>query len=147
MKKTSSREKDMQKQENVKKENNIRIFAVNREDESGFNIYMDFSGEQCFLIAHRHNAMLWVLLKDGISLARLRRWRVKETSEVRRYFGRLSERQINNMENAVSHLRKVIDSYLADYDYQTLEYAGGYEVSGSLDVDTGMLALVPADVA
>ena len=50
----------------MKKNNrNIRVCAVNNGNRDGFNIY---------LIYHRHNGLLYDLLKDGVAIDDVRRW-------------------------------------------------------------------------
>lgn len=93
---------------------NNRILAENTENSPGFDIWLDLSGEQHYLMHHRHNAMMYVLLKDGISLGELARWKPENAAIVKRYFGGLSTRQIDKMINSVSHVRKTADAYLAE---------------------------------
>lgn len=52
---------------------NVRIFAVNNYKIGGFDIYMDFSGKEEYLMWHRHNAALYDILKDSPRLADLQR--------------------------------------------------------------------------
>jgi len=54
---------------------NVKIHAVNDGANDGFNIFVDFSGRREFLMHHRHNGLLYAILKDGIRLEALRRWR------------------------------------------------------------------------
>ncbi len=63
---------------------------------------------------HRHNAMMYVLLKDGISLGELARWKPENATIVKRYFGGVSIRQINKMTNSVANVLKTADKYLAE---------------------------------
>ena len=93
---------------------NNRILAENNENSSGFDIWLDFSGERHYLMHHRHNAMMYILLKDGISLGELARWRSENAAIVKRYFGGLSIRQIDKMTNSVVHVLKTVDAYLAE---------------------------------
>lgn len=59
----------------MKKNNrNIRVCAVNNGNRDGFNIYLDFSGQREYLIYHRHNGLLYDLLKDGVAIDDVHRW-------------------------------------------------------------------------
>ena len=91
---------------------NNRIFAENSGNSSGFDIWLDLSGERHYLMHHRHNAMMYVLLKDGISLGELARWKPENVAIVRRYFGGVSIRQIDKMTNSVSNVLKTARKYL-----------------------------------
>ncbi len=93
---------------------NNRIIAENSENSSGFDIWLELSGERHYLMHHRHNAMMNVLLKDGISLGDLARWKPENAAIVKRYFGGVSIRQIDKMTNSVSNVLKTAEKYLAE---------------------------------
>lgn len=83
---------------------NVRVFAENNGNKDGFSIYLNFSGQQEFVVYHRHNALLYSLLCDGVYLDDLRRWKPKA-----------SKRQVNRqLVNLVSHSLKVIDDYITE---------------------------------
>lgn len=74
----------------------IRVFAVNNTKvQSKFDIYLEFSGKREWLMIHRHNGFLYGMLKDGVSLAELRR----ATGRTR---------------NQLKYLLQVIDEYLEE---------------------------------
>ena len=85
----------------MKQGNNIFITAQNNANNPGFCIYLVFSGRQEFLTHHRHNGLLYNLLKDGMTLNELRRWR----------FRYQSKDKLNGM---VRHLLRVIDDYMLE---------------------------------
>ena len=96
-----------------KSNRNIRVLAVNAGRKSGFHIFLEFSGQQEYLMTHRHNALLFRLLKDGMALDDIRRWRPShlyrgKTGAVRRGSGSVC------LDNMVRHLILVIDAYLLD---------------------------------
>lgn len=96
----------------MKKTNKIRVVAVNNGRESGFNIYLDYSGRREYLTCHRHNELLYGLLKDGIGLDEMRRWKPQSHG---RYTGlRYRVRRSNQLHNSVNHLLHVIDSYMLE---------------------------------
>ncbi|MBQ9521064.1 MAG: hypothetical protein IJR72_00660 [Oscillospiraceae bacterium] len=82
---------------------NVRVFATNRDNRDGFNIYLDFSGQREFLFTHRHNGLLYNLLKDGVRTEDLRRWTPRR--------GTASGQRLQGM---VSHLLTVVDDYAAE---------------------------------
>ncbi len=94
----------------MKKNNrNIKVYAVNHGRKNGFNIYLDFSGRREYLIYHRHNGILYNLLKDGVSVDDVKRWTPSSLGCVRR--GRSSAAKICRV---VGHLVTVIDDYMVD---------------------------------
>lgn len=93
---------------------NNRIFAENSVNSSGFDIWLELSGERHYLMHHRHNAMTYVLLKDGISLRELARWKPENAAIVKQYFGDVSIRQIDKMTNSVAHVLKTANEYLIE---------------------------------
>ena len=94
----------------MKKNNrNIRVYAVNNDRKKGFHIYLDFSGQREYLIYHRHNGQLYKLLKDGVTIEEMKRW--KPT-----YFGcaRYAHPSSNRICKVVKHLMNVIDDYMLE---------------------------------
>jgi hypothetical protein len=50
----------------------MRVYAEN--GSYGLDIYLDISGKKCFLIKHRRsNGLMYQMLKDGMSIAELRK--------------------------------------------------------------------------
>lgn len=77
-------------------ERSIRVIAVNNyKVESKFDIYLDFSGQREWLMMHRHSGLLFNLLRNGITLAELRRIRGRD-------------------QKIIKYLLKVIDEYLEE---------------------------------
>ena len=77
-------------------ERSIRVIAVNNyKVESKFDIYLEFSGQREWLMMHRHSGLLFGLLRNGASLAELRRIRGRD-------------------QKIVKYLLKVIDEYLEE---------------------------------
>lgn len=97
----------------MKKENrNIRILAENNGNSNGFNVYIEFSGRKEYLMFHRHSGLLYGMLKDGMALSDLRRWRVSRISRgtSRRYQPRRSVK----LKNTVGHLLAAVDDYMLE---------------------------------
>lgn len=86
---------------------NVRVFAKNREGKSGFNIYLDFSGQREFLVAHRHSGLLYNLLKDGMRTDDLRRWTPRRRTA-----------SCHRLEGMVSHLLAVVDDYAMEREME-----------------------------
>lgn len=91
---------------------NIRVLVENSATLDGLNIYLDFSGQREYLIFHRRNGFLYHLLKDGMPLQELRRWKV--STMTRSTDRRRRPRRSVVMDNAIKHLLAVIDSYLLE---------------------------------
>lgn len=87
---------------------NVRITAINNGGADGFNIYLDFSGQREFLMHHRHNGLLYALLRDGVRTDELRRW----TPSVGR--SSRSRATANKIRGMVDHLLLVVDDYAAE---------------------------------
>ena len=83
---------------------NVRIIAANNGSRTGFNIYLDYSGHREFLVYHRHNGLLYNLLKDGIWADTLRRQVPRNGGGKKRIRGR-------RFRGMVSHLLDVVDAY------------------------------------
>ena len=87
--------------------NNIRVCAENMGSKRGFNIYLDFSGQREYLMSHRHNGLLFEMLKDGIYLNEMKRMKRGSRS------GKVRTCSVKT-KNSVEHLLLVIDDYLID---------------------------------
>ena len=91
---------------------NVIVKAENRMENDGFHIYLDFSGQREYLMTHRHNGLLYGLLKDGVALGELRRWRnddiARKIKRSPRYSGS------SKLINMVGYLLVVIDDYIVE---------------------------------
>lgn len=94
------------------KKNNIRLISVSNGNESGFDIYLDFSGQREYLMSHRHHGVLFNILKDGIGLATLQREYPRRCGL--HHKGYASRMRSKRCEKAVSHLLLVVDDYLSE---------------------------------
>ena len=84
---------------------NIKLIPENLDGQNGFNIYIDFSGQREYLMTYRHNGPLYNLLKNGIKLDDLIRYKFKKKSgHQKRYY--------NKENQAVDHLLRTVDDYL-----------------------------------
>lgn len=95
-------------------ERNIRVIAINEDVQSGFNIYLEFSGKREYLVTHRHNGALYGLLKDGIRVADMQRLlygscKLQSINDYRVYFFPTKQ-----LRNSMRHLMIVIDEYITD---------------------------------
>lgn len=99
---------------------NITVYAENRENAPGFNVYLGLSGHEEFLMCHRHNGLLYEKLKGGISLSELQRMKIRATG----IHGRREDRRkrITRADDAKNYLLRVIDEFLMDY-YDEIEVA------------------------
>jgi len=86
---------------------NVRVVAVNDDKKHGFSIYLDFSGQREYLMFHRHNGILFDLLKMAPTVDQLRRSQYNE-----RVYSRTNIRR----DHSVKHLLRVIDEYMEDLD-------------------------------
>ena len=89
---------------------NVRVYAVNRNSEEGFNVYLDFSGQREYVVSRRHNGILYEILKDGISLERLKR--TKPHQLYTEYGFHFSGRNSAKLESQIKHLVEVLEEYI-----------------------------------
>ena len=72
----------------------IKVYAVNNNKlDSMFDIYLEMAGKREWLMVHRHNGLVFNLLRNGVSLDELKNMK-KESAE------------------RVRHVIKVVDEYL-----------------------------------
>lgn len=96
----------------MKKLTNVRVFAKNNENRDGFNIYVDFSGQHEFLMFHRHDGLLYNMLKDGQTIRQLRDYSPQKYSS-RALGSRNSVRKrAEHLSRTLRHLNDVLDEYL-----------------------------------
>ena len=99
---------------NTTSSRNIKVFAVNNGSNAGFNIILDFSGQREFLLHHKHNGLLYNLLKDGVRLEELRRHKPKGSSSHSQHYHGIQRRSSTKLYGMVSHLLAVIDTYMEE---------------------------------
>ena len=86
---------------------NVRVFAKNNDSKSGFTIFLNFSGIEEPLVAHKHNGPLYNYLKDGVRI-----------EELERTVRRNKRSPVNQKLQAnVRHLLKVVEEYIL-YEYE-----------------------------
>ena len=99
-------------------EKNIRIIAVNSTDSMGkplpgFDIYLDFSGKSEKIDHHKHNGLLYAVLKDSMRLDQFRRMR---PDQLRTYCGcnntRQSRSRLDKLSKMIKDLLSKVGSYL-----------------------------------
>lgn len=91
-------------------ERNIKVVAENNENKQGFNIYLDCSGQREFIVWHRHNEVLYNVLKDGVVLRDLNR--KKPIKLFQDQYGYGKRRITAKFDNMMNHLRLVINDYI-----------------------------------
>ncbi|MBE6013749.1 MAG: hypothetical protein E7241_00070 [Lachnospiraceae bacterium] len=103
---------------------NVRLVAETSQ-KTGFDIYLDFSGNREYLMAHRYNKDLYNILKDGIKLVEFERSTRKLISDSSQYnqAGKNSgpRRKIKNkrnrskkFENSLEHVINVANEYMEE---------------------------------
>ena len=93
---------------------NIKVIAVNNNNNDGFNIYLDFSGQREFLVYHRHNGILYNILKDGVVVDDFKRMDTGKIKTASLHKGPNKRRHSENTKGVVNHLIKVIDEYIEE---------------------------------
>ena len=99
-------------------EKNIRIIAINSTDSMGnplpgFDIYLDFSGKREKIDHHKHNGLLYAVLKDGMSLDQFRRMRPDQLrTYCRRTNSKQSRSRLDKLSKMIKNLLSVVDTYL-----------------------------------
>lgn len=90
----------------------VRVFVENAGESDGFNIYLDFSGQREFLMYHRHNGLLFNLLKDGVYWDDLLRWSLRKNHSVKPGRRKKQRKRDKKFAGMVIHLLDVIDAYM-----------------------------------
>ena len=79
----------------------------------GFDIYLDFSGKREKIDHHKHNGLLYAVLKDSMRLDQFRRMR---PDQLRTYCGcnntRQSRSRLDKLSKMIKDLLSKVDSYL-----------------------------------
>lgn len=93
---------------------NVRIFAENRTDRKGFDVFISLSGHRYYLVFHRNNRYVYQVLKDGISLSDLTR---NKPYQLYTHYGlELHRRTSVKDSNSLRHLIKVIEYFIEEYE-------------------------------
>ena len=92
---------------------NLNVVAVNNSNKSGFSLYLDFSGQREFLMYHRHNGLIYNLLKDGISVSELSRMTYfSKQSKPGKHSNRNTRRKHDVTLNSVNNILSTVSIYL-----------------------------------
>lgn len=66
------------------REHAIRVIAQNNYKVHGmFDIFLEISGQKHFVMSHRHNGILFGMLKNGMTLGKLRSLKGREKGQVK----------------------------------------------------------------
>ena len=92
---------------------NILVIAENNGAHEGFNVFLEFSGQREYLFTHRHNGVMFNLLKDGIRLDDLHRGIQMNSIPVPfdRRSGHAASRLVMK---SMRYMMVVIDDYITD---------------------------------
>ena len=102
------KKKDKNKKVDIRTNPNTGIIAYTNKGGYGFDIFLDISGKQEYIMSHRHNAFLFELMRNRISLSELRRWEPKPARN------NLNRKNIRKKRSSVSHIIRVIDDYIKE---------------------------------
>ena len=115
----------------------VKVYAKHVEKRDGFDVYLDFSGQEEYLMHHRRNHDLWALLADRPYLSDLQRkisnrkvfYKVDSDFHNGENYGRKGNRRNRNqkLDKMLSHLFMVIDDYLDEkYGFMEEQYLGNF---------------------
>lgn len=94
---------------------NIRVIAVNSENKTINNLYLDLSGQRHYLTALRMSAPLYGMLRKGIRMEDLTRW--NGHSHVPKCPARYM--RCGKLKHGVDHVIRIVDDYIT-YDLAEL---------------------------
>ena len=89
------------------------VFAENNGNQSGFNVYLEFSGKREYIFTHRHNGVMYNMLKDGICIGDLKRG-IRDMNPSLLSRNRIYVSDTKQLWNSMRYLVVVIDEYI-DY--------------------------------
>lgn len=94
---------------------NVKVRAENQDACRGFNIFLECSGQKEYLMTHRHNGLLFAILKDGVVVDDLRRWRPADWRGCTN--NQYEKRNSSKVYAMLGHLLCVIDEYMLERAY------------------------------
>lgn len=94
-------------------EKNIRVVAQNCNDVNGFNIYLELSGRREYIMWHRHDGILFNVLKDGVYLNTLKREKPHKLFGSKRIA--IQKRRIcSSYDKKIKRIIKILDEYVSE---------------------------------
>ena len=96
------------------KNRNIKVIAINKGNEAGFNIFIDFSGQKELLMSHRHNGLLYKYLKDGICLTDLKFMKPSKYICLCGFSRRNSKVAFTRIDSMIRHINNVVNNYIIE---------------------------------
>jgi len=100
---------------------NLSLFAENRRNKSGFDIYLGYpGGKKEYIRSNRHNGLLFGIMKDGVKVEDLNRWLIGS--------GRLNgvgdrksrSRSAAHVEGSIRQLLRIVNEMETDKTYDTI---------------------------
>lgn len=95
---------------------NILVTAENNGNQTGFNIYLVFSGQREYLSTHRHNGAMYGILKDGVRLADLQRC-MQDMTVLTIYGRRVGIVDTKQFRNSMRYLLLAIEEYIEEREF------------------------------
>lgn len=92
---------------------NVRVICFNNTS-NGLDIYIEFSGQQEYLMTYRRNGLIYDVLCRGISLDDLRRHEAKYIVTNSRHYNSVHKKSATQLRHTIDHILKVADEYMAD---------------------------------
>ena len=92
---------------------NILVYAENNGQQPGINIYLEFSGQREYLFTHRHNGIMFKMLKDKKRLDDLQRAIHNNSIQIPCSY-QLSSNSKEQIMNSIRYMMVVIDDYIVD---------------------------------
>ena len=106
---------------NTMNRKNLSLYAVNRDHQSGFDIYLGFpGGEREYVRTNRHNGLLYGIMKNGVKVEDLNRW-LTGSAKLAGIGDRKSRaRSAAHVEGSIQQLLKVVNGMLTEREYDTI---------------------------
>lgn len=92
---------------------NVRVICFNNTS-NGLDIYIEFSGQQEYLMTYRSNGLIYDILCRGISIDDLRRYDAKYIVSNKMHYTKTHRKAATRLRHTIDHILSVADEYLAE---------------------------------
>ena len=107
--------------ESMMNRNGLKLYAVNRDHKSGFDIYLGYpGGKKEYVRTSRHNGLLYGIMCGGVRVEDMRRWLIGETKLPGIGDKRSRARSAAHVEGSIRQILKLVDEMVMDKEYEAI---------------------------
>ncbi len=107
--------------ENMMNRKSLKLYAENRKNQPGFDIYMGYpGGEREFVRGSRHNGLLYGIMREGVRIEDLKRWMTGDAKLSGVGERKSRSKSAAHVEGSICQLLKLVDGIISEKEYNMI---------------------------